>query len=411
MRSSTSRRSWRPSARRLALGDQSDDGEAFQNAREPIAQAFAPVGGGEDFVVVVNHFKSKGSAGPWPGDADTGDGQGASNESRERQATALRDWVATDPTGAGTDSVLLVGDFNAYGQEDPLQILYGAGFVDAEAFFGLGESSYSFGGLSGSLDHVLLSPAAAERATGADIWTINSPESIALEYSRYNYHGTLFYEPNPFRSSDHDPVKVGLKKGLETSSTTLQLAKTEVVYGAKGTVSATATVTADVAAIGSVEFLVDGAVVATAPLTAGVAKANLALPGAMAAGAHEVTARYTGSADVAGSTSTPVVVTVRPATSETHLISVLPVHVNKVLPATLLAWVTVETGTAPAGVVEFREGTTVVATVPVVRGSASFTLPNNLTRGIHKYTATFVPAEPGNVVGSTSGETAVRVAR
>ena len=58
---------------------------------------FTPVGGGEPFLVVVNHFKSKGSAGPWPGDADAGDGQGASNESRVRQATALRDWVADGP--------------------------------------------------------------------------------------------------------------------------------------------------------------------------------------------------------------------------------------------------------------------------------------------------------------------------
>ena len=106
-----------------------------------------------------------------------------------------------------------MGDFNAYGQEDPLQVLYDAGYVDAEQAFGLDESSYSFGGLSGSLDHVLLSGAAAARATGADIWTINSPESIALEYSRYNYHGALFYAPDPFRSSDHDPVKVGLDAG------------------------------------------------------------------------------------------------------------------------------------------------------------------------------------------------------
>ena len=77
------------------------------------------------FLVVVNHFKSKGSAGPWPGDVDTGDGQGASNESRVRQATALRDWVPTIQGEA--ESVALVGDFNSYTLEDPLQVLYDAG--------------------------------------------------------------------------------------------------------------------------------------------------------------------------------------------------------------------------------------------------------------------------------------------
>ncbi|MEZ5189305.1 MAG: ExeM/NucH family extracellular endonuclease [Microbacterium sp.] len=191
-----------------ALGDQSDDGEAFQNAREPIAQAFTPVSGGDPFLFVVNHFKSKGSAGPWPGDADAGDGQGSSNESRVRQATALRDWV----TGiqGDVDTVALAGDFNSYTHEDPLQVLYDAGYVDAASAFGVPTSSYSFSGLSGSLDHILLSGGAKARATGADIWNINSGESVALEYSRYRSHGTEFYAPDAYRSSDHDPVLVGL---------------------------------------------------------------------------------------------------------------------------------------------------------------------------------------------------------
>ncbi|WP_292878607.1 ExeM/NucH family extracellular endonuclease [Microbacterium sp.] len=191
-----------------ALGTQSADDQAFGNAREPIAQVFRPVVGGDDLLFVVNHLKSKGSAGPWPGDADTGDGQGASNESRVRQATALRDWVAS--IQGDTRAVALAGDFNSYSQEDPLQVLYRAGYADAEQALHIGKSSYSFSGLSGSLDHVLLNKAALARATGGDIWNINSGESVALEYSRYNVHGTLFYAPDEYRSSDHDPVKVGL---------------------------------------------------------------------------------------------------------------------------------------------------------------------------------------------------------
>jgi 5'-nucleotidase len=191
-----------------ALGDQSDDGEAFQNAREPIAQTFTPADGGDPFLFVVNHFKSKGSAGPWPGDADAGDGQGSSNESRVRQATALRDWVAA--IRGDVDAVALAGDFNSYTQEDPLQVLYDAGYVDAAQAFDADSSSYSFSGLSGSLDHILLSTAAKARATGADIWNINSGESVALEYSRFRSHGTEFYAPDAYRSSDHDPVVVGL---------------------------------------------------------------------------------------------------------------------------------------------------------------------------------------------------------
>ena len=197
-----------------ALGTLSDAGEPFDNAREPLAQVFEPIGGGEPVLVAVNHFKSKGSAGPLAGDADQGDGQGASNASRVAQATALRDWVA-DIQG-DVEAVALVGDFNAYTLEDPLEVLYEAGYTDAAAELAPGEFSYSFSGLSGSLDHVLLNEAALERATGADVWEINAEESIALEYSRYNYHGALFYADDEFRSSDHDPVVVGLTAGEKT---------------------------------------------------------------------------------------------------------------------------------------------------------------------------------------------------
>ena len=191
-----------------ALGTLSADNQAFGNAREPIAQVFKPAAGGAPLLFVVNHLKSKGSAGPWPGDADAGDGQGASNQSRILQTTALRDWV--DSIKGDTKAVALVGDFNSYGMEDPLEVLYQAGYADAEQALNIDTSSYSFGGQAGSLDHVLLNKAALARATGGDIWNINSGESVALEYSRYNAHGALFYAPDAYRSSDHDPVKVGL---------------------------------------------------------------------------------------------------------------------------------------------------------------------------------------------------------
>ncbi|MEI7056764.1 ExeM/NucH family extracellular endonuclease [Nocardioides sp. CCNWLW239] len=206
----------RSAVRRLgearALGDQSGDDEAFGNAREPIGQIFKPVDGGAPFFFVVNHFKSKGSPGPWPGDGDTGDGQGASNESRVRQATALVSWVSSIRSQTGVADVALAGDFNAYTQEDPMQVLYEAGYADSETLSGNEEYSYSFSGLSGSLDHVLLNQHAQRRFTGSDIWKINSGESLLLEYSRYNYTGADLHTDSPFRSSDHDPVVVGLKR-------------------------------------------------------------------------------------------------------------------------------------------------------------------------------------------------------
>lgn len=195
-----------------ALGDQSADGQAFGNAREPIAQVFKnKYGKGEKFLFVVNHFKSKGSTGPFPGDEDTGDGQGSSVTSRILQAQALRDWVPTVLDETSTRAVVMAGDYNSYTMEDPLDVLYDAGYTDVGSRFDNDSWSYSFSGLSGSLDHILVNDAALALATGADHWNINSGESVALEYSRYNYHATLFHQPDPYRSSDHDPVVLGLK--------------------------------------------------------------------------------------------------------------------------------------------------------------------------------------------------------
>ena len=198
----------------ILIGD-----EAFGNAREPLAQVFQPAGGaadaGDDVLVVANHFKSKGSPGPWPGDEDQGDGQGAANESRVRQATSLVAFAQEQADAAGTDKVLLVGDFNAYEQEDPIAVLTDAGYTDLGPT--TGEYTYAFDGMVGSLDHVLASPAAAEAVTGADIWNINAYEPVANEYSRYNYNATILYDESPFRSSDHDPVLVGLDLGGTTT--------------------------------------------------------------------------------------------------------------------------------------------------------------------------------------------------
>lgn len=209
-----------PVGEALALGTQSGSGQAFDNAREPIAQKFAPAGGGEPFLFVVNHFKSKGSSGASGAQADQKDGQGAWNPARVAQASALRDWVSS--LTANGEAAVLVGDFNSYTQEDPLKVLYDAGYTDAESALKVGRSTYSFDGLSGSLDHVLLNAAAWKRVTGGDVWNINSGESVALEYSRYNNHGTLFWQDGPYRSSDHDPLKVGLS-ARKSAPTTIDI--------------------------------------------------------------------------------------------------------------------------------------------------------------------------------------------
>ncbi|CAM3243595.1 ExeM/NucH family extracellular endonuclease [Nocardioides dubius] len=299
----------------VALGDQSSGTGAFSNAREPIGQVFEPVGGGEQFLYVVNHFKSKGSG------VDDGTGQGNANPDRIRQAEALRDWVATQQQASGVGPVLLGGDFNAYTQEDPLQVLYAAGFVDATEKFGGDEWSYVFDGLSGSLDHILLNPAAAALATGSDVWNINAGESILFEYSRWNYHATDFHADTPYRSSDHDPVVVGLDLGGEASAiattTSLKVAPSRVRVGRSATAIVRVRAEEGARPGGTVEIRNGSTVLATATLRRG-GVAVVRLPRFTAPGRLHLSAVYLGDATHDGSTSSLVGVTVHPAKHHKH---------------------------------------------------------------------------------------------
>ncbi|MFY1634778.1 ExeM/NucH family extracellular endonuclease [Solwaraspora sp. WMMB335] len=184
-----------------------DDETVWFNAREPIAQTFTA--GELTFTVVANHFKSKSTSVPPTGDnVDAGDGQGAYNGDRTRQAAALIDFVDQLVDDSGSDDVLLLGDFNSYSQEDPMRILYDADYADLND---TGRTTYVFAGESGSLDHALASPSLATRVTGADVWQINAVESYAFQYDGF----PTFFDPGPYRASDHNPMVIGLDTGAD----------------------------------------------------------------------------------------------------------------------------------------------------------------------------------------------------
>ncbi|GGK91687.1 ExeM/NucH family extracellular endonuclease [Mangrovihabitans endophyticus] len=200
----------------VLTGD-SDPGEPFSIAREPLAQGFTKAGArdADAFVVVANHWKSKGSGTPlYPGDEqDTtpGSDQGAFNATRVREARDTSAFATRVAQGLGTDRIFLLGDFNAYTHEDPMEELYADGYTDLAGDLDPAESTYSYDGLQGSLDHVLANPAAHAMVTGADVWQINAQEAVAYAYSRYNYNATLLFDGgDPFAASDHDPVVAGL---------------------------------------------------------------------------------------------------------------------------------------------------------------------------------------------------------
>jgi hypothetical protein len=190
--------------------------------RPALAQSFQTNESGGVFTAVVNHLKSKGSDCNDVGDPDTGDGSGNCNLTRKAAAEALVDWLAGDPTGSGDDDFLIIGDLNSYDKEDPIDALLAGGYTDlVRAFEGEFAYSFVFDGQLGYLDYALAGGGLVDEVTGTMEWHVNADEPDILDYDttfKQPAQDALF-EPNAFRSSDHDAVLVGLDSCDEIAPT------------------------------------------------------------------------------------------------------------------------------------------------------------------------------------------------
>jgi predicted extracellular nuclease len=178
--------------------------------RPPLAQTFNVFDNGGLFTVVVNHFKSKSGCPTTGPDLDQGDGQGCWNAKRVRQASQLLVFLSSLRAAMADDDVLVIGDLNSYGFEDPIRTLVAGGLVNEIAQRVASPYSYVFDGLSGYLDHALTSASLSEQVTGVAEWHINADEPSVIDYN-LEFKPQDLYAPTPFRASDHDPVVVGLE--------------------------------------------------------------------------------------------------------------------------------------------------------------------------------------------------------
>ncbi|RMB59757.1 ExeM/NucH family extracellular endonuclease [Tessaracoccus antarcticus] len=185
-----------------------------QKNRPNLVQTFTHKASGEMVNVSINHLKSKGSA--CAGEPDLGDGAGNCNLTRTKAAQDMSAWLATDPTGQKADRTVIIGDLNSYDHEDPIKALVAAGYTDMMKQFG-GEYAYSyvFDGQIGYLDHALANDAARGDITGTAAWHINADEATLFDYE-LDFKAPAeqnLWQANPYRSSDHDPVIIGLQMG------------------------------------------------------------------------------------------------------------------------------------------------------------------------------------------------------
>jgi len=173
------------------------------------AQAFTLKSNGERFIFSINHFKAKSGCSSATGaDSDKGDGQSCYNATRVEEAKSTLSFLSTNKVYYDDNDVLVMGDLNAYAKEDPIETLKNGGLIDMHREFKADTAySYMYNGEAGYLDHALASASMAAQITGVSVFHINADEPSIFEYANSGY------QPNMYRSSDHDPVVVGISLG------------------------------------------------------------------------------------------------------------------------------------------------------------------------------------------------------
>src|SRR5262249_38692407 len=154
-------------------------------------------------------------------------------------------WLGGNPTSdaAGANrQYIVVGDFNAYFGEDPIQaFLATGGYTDAiNLLLGANADSFNFGSQSGYLDHGPANPPAlAPMKNLAELHT-NADEPAALQALDSSIKSAAaqaaYFAPNEFAASDHDSFVVGFNPLLGDFNDDGQLDATDrtMILAARG---------------------------------------------------------------------------------------------------------------------------------------------------------------------------------
>lgn len=166
--------------------------EAFTNSRKSLAAQFTHKGTGEKITVIANHFNSKrGDSSLWGNKQPITLG---SEVQRKKMATQVNNFIK-DLYATG-EKIVVLGDFNAFYFEEPLNITKGNEMVNLiEEKLNLDERyTYNYQGNSQTLDHMLISKNISIDNTTIDVVHINADFLDQI--------------------SDHDPIvtKINLSK-------------------------------------------------------------------------------------------------------------------------------------------------------------------------------------------------------
>ena len=156
-----------------------------------MACGFEQLTSGEKFVLNINHLRSKRGTGS------------ESNEKRMANVDSLLlmlDKIEQEQMFGDSD-ILLVGDYNSYTQEEPIQTLVRAGYADMVMRDDSTGYSYVYHSEAGYLDRVFASESMAKQVKQVAVYHLNAD----YFYSRGFKRGL---DDTMFRYADHDPILI-----------------------------------------------------------------------------------------------------------------------------------------------------------------------------------------------------------
>lgn len=159
-----------------------------------MVNAFEHLRTGERFVVNLNHLRSK------RGDAAYSNAIRMANT--DSILTMLDEVQRNDCFG--DSDILMVGDFNCYTKEQPLQHIVRHGYADQLMRFAPDGYSYVYRGEIGYLDRVFASPSMATQIVKVRPYHLNADTYYSCGYKR-GLNNTMY------RYSDHDPILIGIR--------------------------------------------------------------------------------------------------------------------------------------------------------------------------------------------------------
>ena len=161
-----------------------------------VAMGFEELSSGEKFVLNINHLRSKRGTGA------------ESNEKRMANVDSLLvmlDKIESEQMFDDAD-LLLVGDYNAYAQEEPVQAIVRAGYEDLVVRDDSTSYSYIYHSEAGCLDRVFASETMAKQVQKVAVYHLNAD----YFYSRGFKRGL---DDTMFRYADHDSVLIQVELG------------------------------------------------------------------------------------------------------------------------------------------------------------------------------------------------------